>query len=182
MVKKINFINKQVIKIIAYICYVIGFIGISLWVTHSIYSFMHETNHSLICLMSGLEPIQNRFEVSCEGIEKSSQVIQFFFFMMPYFFSFMLLLIILFNYNKLKFVKYFVLIPILDVIINYLMSLDKSDFKFLLQNTYPNLIPFYISIVLVLSLVFLTFFIIKKTKLFSFKKFDSDFFKNNTFS
>lgn len=149
-------------------CYIIALLGISFLITYFLYSPIHEANHSLICLINGLEPIQERFASECRGIEKASYLAQFFFFMMPYVFSIILLLIIKFAYKKLRFAKFLIFIPVTDILVNYFSSMTRSDFSMLLVNT--NIFLFALGIAIVVVTIELTLHLAKKTQVLSFKR------------
>jgi hypothetical protein len=155
-------------KIILNTCYIIILVSVSFLATYFIYSPIHETIHSAVCLINGLQPVQERFATECKGIENASYLAQFFFFMAPYIFSVALLLIIKFTYNKLRFVKYLIFIPVMDVLVNYVLSKNLSqftDFTWLLVNT--NEILFVVSMGIVLIALFLAIDLIWKTKILS---------------
>ncbi|MDP6548345.1 MAG: hypothetical protein QF917_05330 [Candidatus Woesearchaeota archaeon] len=165
---------KKPFKIILNTFYIFVLLGISFLASFYLYIPIHETVHSTVCLINGLEPVQERFVSECKGIENASYFGQFFFFMMPYIFSVILLLIIRFTYKKLKFVKFLIFIPIMDIMINYYLSTKQiSDFTFLLANTNELLFSFGIVIVLIASL--LTIDLIWKTKVLSSNFINSRF-------
>ena len=114
---------------------------------------VHETFHYLPCKMAGLSPQISHFEVACEGIADKSHAMQFLFFMAPYIFDLTILIILYLLSSRYNYLKYLIPIPIFDTIYNYLSSLNQSDFSFLLRNTYPDMVPFTISMLIALFML-----------------------------
>lgn len=136
---------------------------------------LHEGLHSLPCLAYGLSPEIRFSSVTCEGIQNISVLGRFFYYMMPYIWWFVFLIAMWFLHKKVRVLKYFLLVPFMDVIMNYIGALRESDFKFLAQHTSPNLIPFGVSMILVMVVVLLTLTLIEKTRIYHFSVLKEDF-------
>jgi len=117
---------------------------------------VHELFHYIPCKLAGLSPQMSYFQVNCSGIEYMNHAVQFFYFIGPYIFDSILLIIFIILANKYNYVKYLIPIPILDILVNYFLSLQKSDFSSLIINTAPDRIPFIISMILVALMASLT--------------------------
>ena len=136
---------------------------------------VNELFHYIPCRLAGIDPVVSYFGVGCEGISGFSKLWQFVYFMGPYFFSASALLIGYLWINSHKVVKYLLLIPAFDIMLNYVMSLNSSDFSSLLANTYPDLIPFLTAMALaIFVMLFTSFFVIKKHRLWSINTFLED--------
>lgn len=160
-------------KLVLSVIYTIFLIFITLLLLFP-YTLIHEGIHSLACFAVGLKPQQSYFSVDCKGIEGKSAAEKFFFSMSPYIFSLIMLSLGLVYYTKHKIIKYLCLIPVMDISFNYLSSLRQSDFSILAAHTFPNKIPFLIGMIIVIITLMLTVDFISKTRLFSFKTFERD--------
>ena len=147
----------------------IGFYFLILIVTYYT-SPIHETFHYIPCKIFGLSPEISYFQVLCNRIDKRNHIEQFFYFMGPYIFYSILIVVLYILSSKYDFIKYFIPIPIFDIIFNYVSALKDSDFKSLLLNTYPNRLPFVISMILVALISILTIRAYYKYRIYSFKK------------
>jgi len=142
---------------------------------------LHELFHALPCKLVGLSPQLSYFETICYGIQNKSHLIQFFYFMGPYIVYSILLIIGYFYAKKHFLVRYLLLIPSFDIIYNFFLSPHGSDFLFLSKNTYPNLIPFWISMAIGTFVVFFSAHIVFKFKMWKFKDMVMDFRKGERF-
>jgi len=156
---------------VSYVILLIFVVGLATYVLAPI----HELFHAIPCKLFGFHPIISYFNVNCEGISEVSHLRQFIYFMGPYMFYTIVLLIGYLLIQKHRIVKYLLLIPSFDIILNYLESLESSDFSSLLRNTYPDLVPFLTAIALALIvMLFTSFFIIKKFRMWSVANFFKD--------
>ena len=137
---------------------------------------LHEIFHYVPCKLLGLSPEMSYFSVQCNGINDKNPTSQFFYFMGPYIFYSIILITLYFLSHKHPYLRYLIPIPIFDVIFNYLYSLHGSDFTFLLQNTYPNRIPFIISMIIVIMISVITIKAYFKYQIYSFTEIIKKYF------
>ena len=129
---------------------------------------LHESFHYIPCKLTGLSPEMSYFSLHCDGIAEKNHIIQFFYFMGPYISYTIMLMLLYFLSAKYKYLKYLMPFPVFDIIYNYMSSPHASDFRYLLQNTYPNMIPFIVSILLVIFISIITVRAYFKYKIYSF--------------
>lgn len=155
----------------SYIILLVFVIGLATYVLAPV----HELFHFMPCKLAGFNPVMSYFKVGCDGISGVSNLWQFVYFMGPYLFYTAVLLAGYSLIGKHKSIKYLLLIPSFDIILNYILSLNSSDFSSLLKNTYPNLVPFLTAIALaIFVMLFTSFLIIKKYRLWSVANFFED--------
>jgi hypothetical protein len=129
---------------------------------------VHELFHFLPCKLTGLSPEMSYFGVNCDGIAEKSTIVQFVYFMGPYLFYTSLLLFLFFNAKKHAFLRYLIPLPMFDMMINYISALGgDGDFIFLIGNT--GKATFVIAMLLVVSMVFLTWLSYVKYRIYSFE-------------
>jgi hypothetical protein len=117
---------------------------------------VHELFHAIPCMLAGEVPIMRWAAVNCNGIFDRGPVVLFFYFMGPYMFFFLVLIGLYFLAKRWKTFKWLIPIPVLEILINFFSSPQKSDFSDLLFLTFPNVIPFMLGIVLVIATILLT--------------------------
>lgn len=139
---------------------------------------LHETFHYLPCKAVGLNPNMTYFQVNCNGIAEKSHLIQFFYFMGPYLFYLVVLIVLYLLSSKNNYLKYLIPKPFFDVLYNYISSLNQSDFRFLLQNTFPDKIPFIFAMLLVAIILLMTIKAYFKYRIFSFSHIINKMFYN----
>ena len=134
---------------------------------------IHETFHALPCKIAGISPAFSYFRVDCPGIAEKSYFMQFFYFMGPYIFYFILALLGYFYSRRYKIIKYLLLIPLFDILFNYIYTLRRmSDFYFLLVNT--NVTLFVVGMLVVLFITGLIFLVILPARIWSYNTFEGD--------
>ena len=129
---------------------------------------IHEVFHYIPCKAIGLTPDMSYFRVDCFRIETKSLLYQFLFFMGPYLFEGIILVVLFKLADGNNYWKYAIPLPAFDLLSNYISIINRSDFKSLIQNTYPSKIPFYASMALVSILLLITARAYYKYRIYSF--------------
>lgn len=157
------------------IAYLILFLIFSFYLAR-FFAPLHESLHALVCFAYKLNPVINPTSVNCEGIQYAPNIIQFFYTMLPYIFWSFILVIFWTIHNKSKFLKYFTLVPAMDVFINFWNSaFIGGDFRQLAAYTNDALIFFYIGGILVGFVLLVTINLLKKTQVLNILTFTKDF-------
>jgi len=138
---------------------------------------IHEAFHYIPCKLAGLSPQMSYFEVSCNGIGYMNHAIQFFYFMGPYIFESILLIILFIVANRYHYAKYLIPIPMVDILVNYFLTLQNYDFGRLIINTHPDQIPGILSIILVASMAMLTGIAYLRYRIYSFTEIIKKYLK-----
>ncbi|AJF61213.1 hypothetical protein QT06_C0001G0372 [archaeon GW2011_AR15] len=164
--------EKKRLFVILNILYIVLLLCITYIVTYYA-TPIHEFSHALPCKMIGGEPNITWGKTDCFISGQENNISYFLFYMGPYIFYLFVIVFIYCLYKKNKYLKYFSLLPLFDIVYNYFSSLKISDFSLLLQHTSKSYWLFGVGIVL--TSIILTYFLVYKTQLFSVTTFLKDF-------
>jgi len=162
--------NKLKILYVSFVIFIIALAALLLSAT----TIIHELVHALACIIYGLHPDISWRMVSCPEIGTLSSYSQTIFLIAPYIFDTLVLLITVYFINKHKIIKYLLLLPIGDILINFIQSFHQSDFKMIYENagTYQYIAAtIFVSIVLGIAI----YIALIKYKVLHFETIRKDF-------
>lgn len=172
-------IKNKFFRIFVNFIYIFGWFYISLKFTLKIVTpLVHEQLHAVVCSAVGIKPVVGYATTDCtNGISDFPALIQYLHVSMPYIFFFLSTIAIYLTYERIKIMKYFVLIPTLEVVANlYSLFLGVGDYYLLLikVNTFTPIYDFFTLLFMGCTLV-LSASVMRKTHVYRYSSLKEDF-------